>query len=157
MSSITLLVAIERTIETLTEASLLLAQAARWADRDRGLSPLSLLGGPMKYWKWHRAKQRLADAIEQIDQLRARSAEVADLPEAAVAFSKLDMVNDLTDALPFNVRRVGTPGGPSPLRQQLGVETTVYHQIETARLGVDHLLSEVGLLHARVRAAARTD
>jgi hypothetical protein len=59
--------------------------------------------------------------------------------------------------LPFSVRLNGTPGGPSRIKQNLGMETTVYHRIETARLGVDHLMSEVGLLHKRLRgeAAAR--
>jgi hypothetical protein len=47
-----------------------------------------------------------------------------------------------------------TPGGPSAIKQQLAVETTVLHHIETTRTGVDHLLSEVGLLHARLRARA---
>jgi hypothetical protein len=91
-------------------------------------------------------------AVAQIEALRART-DIGELPTAHVDFSKLDAVNDLCDALPFSIRRVGTPGGPSPIKQQLGVETTVLHQIETARLGVDNLLSEVGLLHARLRAA----
>jgi hypothetical protein len=148
-----LLAATEETIETLTETSLLLVEATRWAERDRfSLSPLGLLAGPLKYWKWHQAKRRLEFAIGQIERLRTRTAEARDLPDVAASISALDAVNDLYDVLPFNVRRVGTPGGPSPIKQQLGVETTVLHQIETTRLGVDHLLSEVGLLHARLRA-----
>lgn len=138
-------------ITLLSDASLLLARAARWADRDRSLSPLSLLGGPMKYLTWYRARRRLTAAATLITALRERLGQL-DLPDVELSLSALDGINDLFDLLPFNVRRVSTPGGPSPLKQQLGVETNVYNQIETSRLGVDHLLSEVGLLHARLRA-----
>jgi hypothetical protein len=151
-----LLASVGALIDTLAETSVLLSEAARWADRDRhSLSPLWLaLGGPMKYWKWRRARQRMAAAIAQIDELRVRSAEARALPDVEVDFSTVDMINDLYDAVPFNLRRVSTPGGPSPLRQQLGVETNALNQIETSRVAVEHLLSEVGLLHARLRRAA---
>ncbi|HEY5920705.1 MAG TPA: hypothetical protein VIV11_03500 [Kofleriaceae bacterium] len=150
-----LLPIVDEVLAKLTDATLRLSEAAKWADRDRAeLTPLALLGGPIKYWKWHKAKQAVGEAVKLIDTLRTRSAEARDLPELAAEFSKLDMVNDMFDLLPFNVRRVGTKGGPSPIKQQLGVETTVLNQIETTRTTVEHALSEVGLLHARLRASA---
>jgi len=107
----------------------------------------------MKYWKWWRARRRIRQALAQIDALRV-GPMLQNATETGVELHALDMINDLFDLLPFNVRRVGTPGGPSPIKQQIGVETTVLHQIETTRVGVEHLLSEIGLLHARLRPAA---
>jgi len=150
-SSAATLDAVGEIITVLSDASLFLARAARWADRDRSLSPLNLLGGPMKYVTWYRAKRRVAAAATLISALRAHIGDTIDLPEVELELSAVDAINDLFDLFPFSVRRVGTPGGPSRLTQRLGVETNVYNQIETSRLGVDHLLSEVGLLHARLR------
>jgi hypothetical protein len=145
------LAAVQTVIDTLTEASLLLVHAARWADRDRfSFSPIAVFAPPLKYWYWHRAKKRVELAAQQLDALRAPIGESL----ADVGFSKLDAVNDLFDMFPFSITRVGTKGGPSPIKQQFGVETTVLHQIETSRTTVDHVLSEVGLLHAKLRATS---
>jgi len=150
-----LLASVGAIIDTLTDATILLVEAARYAEQDRfSFNPLAVFAGPLKYWKWHKAKQKVGDAVRQIDGLRSQRAEFGELPVTLVEFSKLDAINDVTDSLPFSVTRVGTKGGPSPLKQQFGVETTVLHQIETTRLSVEHLLSEVGLLHAKLRATA---
>src|SRR6266496_2396415 len=103
-----LLPLVDEVLAKLTEATVLLVEASRWADRDRTeMSPLSLLGGPLKYWKWNKAKRRVREAAMLIEALRERSAAAGDLPEVEVDFSKLDMVNDLFNELPFNVTRVG--------------------------------------------------
>jgi len=149
-----LLPRVDEALGKLTEASLLLIDAARDADSDRmGLSPLSLIGGPMKYWKWHKAKKKVAEAAVLIAELRTACKEAKDLPpEIDIDMSKLDMVNDLFDVLPFSVGRVGKPGQPSWIKQRLSPEMTVLQQIETARLTVENAQSEVGLLHAKLRA-----
>ena len=147
-----LLPTVDRALTLLSEASMLLVEAARWAERDRfSFSPLAVFSAPMKYWKWHKAKQRVTAAAVELETLRGQRADVPSTTDATIDVSQLDAINDLFDVFPFSVRRVGTPGGPSPIKQQFGVETTVLHQIETARLGVDHVMSEVGLLHARLR------
>jgi len=148
----------DRALHLLGDASLLLARAANSADADRfSFSPLSVFAGPLKYWRWHKAKKLVAQAAAELDSLRAQRRDVPDASDAAIDISQLDAINDLFDVLPFSVRLNGTPGGPSRIKQNIGMETTVYHRIETARLGVDHLMSEVGLLHKRLRgeAAAR--
>jgi len=148
-----LLSEVKATIVALTETSLALIDASRWADRDRTTwSPLSILGGPLKYWKLSRARKHLAIANEHIAEIRKQRDVARTWPDVDLAMSKLDMVNDLTDALPINVSRVGTPGGPSPIKQQLGVETTVVNQIDTMRVCVDDLLTKVGELRAQLEA-----
>jgi hypothetical protein len=145
------LAAVQTVLDTLSEASLLLVYAARWAERDRfSFNPASAVLAPvLKYWYWHRAKKRIELAAQQLD---AAHAQTGDVVLADIGFSKLDAINDLFDVFPFSIRRVGTKGGPSPIKQQFGVETTVLNQIETSRTTVDHVLSEVGLLHAKLRA-----
>ena len=86
--------------------------------------------------------------------LRGKVPNVPDPTHAVIDISTLDMVNDLFDVLPFTIRLNGTPGGPSRLKQNIGVNMTQQQRIETAKLGIDHLMSEVGLLHARLRAQA---
>ena len=150
-----LLPTVGRALDLLGDASYLMAQAARSADADRfSLSPLSIFAGPMKYWRWHKAKKLVARAAAELDAVRERRNDVPDASQAAIEISHLDTINDLFDVLPFSGRINGTPGGPSRLKQNLGQEMTVLQRIETAKLGVDHLMSEVGLLHARLRGEA---
>jgi hypothetical protein len=145
-----LLPVVERALEHLTQASLFLAQAAKYADSDRfSFNPLSVFAGPLKYWKWSKAKKSVTAAAAELETLRGQRSDVPDA--AQIDLSNLDAINDLFDVLPFRTRLTGTKGGPSRLKQQIGFETTILHEIETTRVTVDHVLSEVGLLHKRIR------
>jgi hypothetical protein len=141
---------LEHAIDVLSRCSLALARAARWADLDRsGLDPRKLIAGPMKFWKWRSARKLYAEAARDLAPLRAEGR----LSNANLAFSKLDLLNDLFGISELVPSRLGTLSGPSPVKQMLGAEISTYQRFETARLEVDHLLSEVGTLHARLRAA----
>jgi hypothetical protein len=150
-----LLPIVDRALHLLGQASLLLAQAAKWADRDRfSLNPAAFFAGPLKYWKWHKAKKAVAQAAAELETLRGMRKDIPESDQAVVEISKLDAINDIFEVFPFRTRMTGTPGGPSRFKQQVSFETTVLQQIETTRVGVDHLMSEVGLLHARLRGEA---
>jgi hypothetical protein len=146
---------VDEALAKLTRATLLLADAAKWAEADRApFNPFELFTAPIKYWKWNKAKRVVTEATVLIDQLRQRCHEARDMPDMDIEISKLDMINDMFELFPFNLRRVGTYDGPSPIKQQLGVDTTVLHKIETTRTTVEHVMTEIGLLHARLRAAS---
>jgi hypothetical protein len=96
----------------------------------------------MKYVRWREAAKLHDQAKVKIEQLRTMI--VVPLPQPDdLALSTLNSISDLFDLLPFNVTRVGTRGGPNPIMQQFFVDQTVFNQMETARLDVEHLLSEV--------------
>jgi hypothetical protein len=145
-----LLPLVDEALGKLTQAMIFLGQASKWADRDRSdMNPLAVLGGPLKYWKWHKAKKAVREADAIIQKLRVQCAQARDLPDLDVAIPKLDMISDIFDAFPFSLRR---PRTVSPLKQMFTPETTALNEIETTRVTVDHAMSEVGLLHAKLRA-----
>lgn len=151
----TYLPVVDRALALLTQASIVITDAARWAERDTsGFSPLTLIGGPMKYWKWNQAQQLVEKAAGELSLLRGKVSNLPDPSPAVLQPSVLDAIDDLFDVLPFTIRLNGTPGGPSRIKQNIGVNMTQQQRIETAKLGIDHLMSEVGLLHARLRAEA---
>jgi len=147
-----LLPALDRAIDLLSQCSYRLAQAGRSAESDRfSFNPLSILSGPLKYWRWHQAKKLYAEAARELTPVRAK----VTLPEADVAMPSMDILNDLFDysaISPSRLADIRNPNKVSPLRQMFGAELTVQNKFETARLEVDHLLSEVGLVHLKLRS-----
>jgi len=145
---------VDRALQLLGEASYLMAQAGNHAEADTfSFNPLSAFSGILKYWKWNKAKKKVNEAASELAKLRGLRKDIPDVE--GLEISKLDAINDMFDVLPFRTKLMGTPGGPSRLKQNLiGVEGAVANEIQTSRLGVDNLMSEVGLLHARLRKEA---
>ena len=150
-----LLPALDRAIELLSQCSYRLAQAVRNAESDRfSFNPISaLLGGPLKYWRWHQAKKLYAEAARVLTPVRAK----VTLPDADVAMPAMDILNDLfeySEISPSRLADIRNPNKVSPIKQMFGAELNVQNKFATARLEVDHLLSEVGLVRAKLGSSA---
>jgi hypothetical protein len=134
----------------LPRCALALAEAARWADRNRfTLDPRGALAGPIKYWKWRTAKKLYAEAARELAPVKDK------LPGADLAVEKIDILNDLFgygDITPSRLASLNWKG-PSPIKQLFGAKINAQQRFETARLEVDNLMSEVGSLHAKLRTA----
>jgi hypothetical protein len=136
---------VDAVIESLTQTVLALSSASKWADRARQtMSPFFVVGGPLKYWKWWRANVYFKLARKGMTEVP----ELEKLWSEEPAFNGIDAVIDLGGYSSINLTRVGTVGGPSPIKQQMGVATTAYNQIETALLNVNDLLRRVGEVRA---------
>jgi hypothetical protein len=145
-----LLPAVDRALQLLSRCSLKLALAARAAETDRfSFSPLSIFYGPLKYWRWNEAKKLYAEAARVLTPVR----KSVSLPDAELAMPAIDILNDLFDFVDITPSDLGAPK-ISRWRHMFGAELTVQNKFETARLEIDNLLSEVGLLHAKLRATA---
>ena len=148
-----------RVIDLLAHCSLALSRASRWAGVDRAETSIVSIGEIMKYWKLRLAKRLYREATQLLTTVN----EARDLPEVELSLpaSKLiavallglaEMIADLLGIDGFTWTPVGTDG-ISPIKQRFGLEMTIYQRIETAKLEIDHLLSEVGGIHAKLRAA----
>jgi hypothetical protein len=149
-----LLPALDRAIDLLSQCSYKLALAVRSAESDRfSFNPLSVFSGPLKYWRWHQAKKLYAEAARELTPVRAKIS----LPDADVAMPAMDILNDLfeySDISPSGLAAARNPHRINPLRQMLGAELSVQNKFATAQLEVDHLLSEVGLVRAKLGSSA---
>jgi hypothetical protein len=132
---------IDDIVYLLLKTSEAINKACHWAHKDATFDiPFGFAA--MKYVRWREAGKLHDRAKVKIEQLRTMI--VVPLPQPDdLALSTLNSISDLFDLLPFNVTRVGTKGGPNPIMQQFCVDQTVFNQMETARLDVEHLLSEV--------------
>src|SRR5688500_17157578 len=113
-----LLPALDRAIELLSQCSYRLAQAVRNAENDRfTFNPVAaLLGGPLKYWRWHQAKKLYAQAARELTPVR----EKVTLPDADVAMPAMDILNDLfeySEITPSRLAGIRNPNRINPLRQ----------------------------------------
>ena len=137
-----------RVIDLLAHCSLALSRASRWAGVDRAETSIVSIGEIMKYWKLRLAKRLYREATQLLTTVN----EARDLPEVELSLPRAEMIADLLGIDGFTWTPVGTDG-ISPIKQRFGLEMTIYQRIETAKLEIDHLLSEVGGIHAKLRAA----